>query len=173
MNSDKKQRRSPMMKQEFEIEFEKLTEAFPVATPGKKARIYFEELRSYSAKNFEIVVRKWIRNFAKFPTIADLLQHLQQFDNTNESGLNECEECDGRGGVKIIDQTFRARCHHGKTMVPQWVTLVPATFEERRLTETRLLAEWRKIYCADWPRMNAPSWAPKKTKKQETEELPI
>lgn len=137
---------------EFMNGFNQLAEAFNVSKQDIKARIYFKELEYLGVVEWDKAIREILRDQERFPTISMLIAICQKHKpNNGDHAEFSCKHCDGRGGVQVVDVIFRARCHHGRTMVPQYIPLLPESFDERRVLEFRLLGEWKDIYGADWP----------------------
>lgn len=121
-----------MTRQDFDFYFGQLTDAFSVTQADKKAGIYYQELEHISRDLFAQTTSKILKTFAKFPTIADLLQcswSLQPQGNELEEAYG-CPDCDGYGWVILWDHAFRGRCEHGRKLSDK-IAFAPVTEQER------------------------------------------
>ena len=101
---------------EFREQFDRLTHAFTVTKPDKKAGIYFEEVCHIEPIRFKGIVTHIIRKWAKFPTIADILGEYSASAKAKLRENQSCHTCDGFGWVKIGYKVFRGDCIHGEQL---------------------------------------------------------
>ena len=106
---------------DFQNNFDKLVAAFSITNPEKKAKIYFDELKTLSAHVFAQAVRNTIRDSDRWPTIAKLLQVAGSIQpKQNDRSIRQlCDRCDGYGWVIFENHAFRGRCPHGMLLSKQ------------------------------------------------------
>jgi hypothetical protein len=136
-----------MTQDEFKAGFDKLVEAFNVMNADRKARIYFEELRSVPGPAFNEAVRRTIRSGERFPTIASLLSAVETIA-PNKQGSTvaaECARCDGFGFVLFEKHAFRGRCEHGRKLSDR-LAWAPETEIDRVNWRNTFKRQDREIY---------------------------